>query len=179
MMAGQALSGGLPTALRAAMWGGSALLLALPAAAMQFTGEVDWSLVDFLVMGTMLALACSGFELAARASDRPAFLAASAVAIATAFLVTWINLAVGLIGNEHNPVNQLFWIVLAVALAGALVARFRPAGMARAMQAAALAHAAVVAFGFAVDGRKAAFAALFALGWLLSAFLFRRAARTP
>ena len=96
-MAAKTMRGGHGTSRwRLAMWGGAVLLLALPAVAMLFTGEVDWGPGDFLAMGAMLLVACSACELAARLLARPAHRVAAFVAIAAAFLLTWAELAVGI-----------------------------------------------------------------------------------
>ena len=118
---------------RIVMWGAAAFLLALPAVAMQFTGEVDWDGRDFMVMGVMLATACGICELAARASTNGAYRVAAIIAAGTAFLTVWANLAVGMIGSEANPYNLVFAGVLGVALIGSIVVRFEAAGMMRAM----------------------------------------------
>jgi len=174
----QILAGDRWSYWRIAMWGGAALLLALPAIAMQLNASgVDWSAGDFIVMGAMLGVACGACELAARASANGSYRVAAGIAIGTAFLTVWVNLAVGMIGSEDNPYNQLFGGVLLLALGGSVAARFRPRGMAWAMVAAAVAQAVLGAIGLPVDQRGAIFSMIFALPWLLSALLFRRAAR--
>ena len=74
--------------LRPFVWGGAACLLLLPALAMRLRPQsgVDWSALDFAVMGTMLALCCGAFELALRVARNPAYLLASGIAVAAAFL---------------------------------------------------------------------------------------------
>ena len=166
---------------RPVIWGGAAFLLSLPLLAMQFfpAGGVNWTLADFVVMGAMLSIACGAYELVAWLSGNTAYRAAAGVAILAGFLTVWVNLAVGMIGSEDNPYNLLFVGVLAVALAGALVARLRAGGMARAMGAAACAQAlvATVALVAGRDPRGAVFSLLFAAPWLAAALLFRKAAR--
>ena len=166
------------------MWGTAAFLLLLPLAAMQFTTEVNWDETDFLVFGTMLALACGTYELAARITGNSAFRAAVGLAIVAAFLLVWINLAVGIIGSEDNPANLMYLGVLAVGLIGAGIARLQPDGMARALVATALAQAlaGVIAlmFGWGSDGENwprviVVLNGFFAALWLGSAWLFRRA----
>ena len=174
----QILAGDRWSYWRIAMWGGAALLLSLPAIAMQLNASgVDWSAGDFIVMGAMLGVACGACELAARASGNGSYRVAAGIAIGTAFLTVWVNLAVGMIGPEDNPYNQLFGGVLLLALGGSVAARFRPRGIAWAMVAAAIAQAVLGAIGLPVDQRGAIFSMIFALPWLLSALLFRRAAR--
>src|SRR5690606_4961860 len=89
----------------------------------------------------------------------------------------WVNLAVGMLGSEADPANLLFVGVLTVAALGSLVAAFRPAGMARAMLATALAQLGVAVFGLASGYRTAdvVLTACFALPWLAAGFLFHRA----
>jgi hypothetical protein len=126
------------------------LILLLPLFAMQFTDEVAWDPVDFAVAGALLFGAGLTYELVARKADSIAYRAAFGLAIATALLLVWANLAVGLIGSEGNRANLLYAGVLAVGLAGAVIARFRPHGMARALFATALAQALVPAFALMI-----------------------------
>src|SRR5687767_14981326 len=128
---------------RIAPWAFAALLLLLPLVAMQFTDEMVWDETDFIVFGAMLAGACGAWELAARVTGNTAYRAAIGVALAAAFILVWMNLAVGIIGSEDNPANLMYGGVLAVAIVGAVIARFQPYGMARALVATALAQALV------------------------------------
>ncbi|MBX3562499.1 MAG: hypothetical protein KF780_11890 [Sphingomonas sp.] len=118
-------------------WGIAAVLLLLPAVAMRFTDEVKWDLADFLIIGTLLAMVCGAIELAARTTTNGFYRAGVCLAVVTTFLLFWINAAVGMIGDENNPANLMYAGVLLVAFAGALIARFRPTGMARAFFATA------------------------------------------
>ncbi len=84
---------------RGILWGGLALVLALPAVAMRFTREVDWSASDFVVMGGLLALLGLGVEAAMRwFKGRRARLAA-VVAVLLLFLAIWSEMAVGIAGT--------------------------------------------------------------------------------
>lgn len=170
---------------RIAGWGLLAGLLALPAVAMRFTGEVNWTASDFVFAAIMLGALGLGFELVARASSSWWYRAGMAAAMLGAFLLVWINLAVGIIGSEHNDANLMFAGVLAVGVGGACLARFAAAGMARAMGAAAIAHTLIA--GIALVGRLGAgdpgwpwdvvgTTVIFVGGWLVAALLFRRAA---
>lgn len=169
---------------RIAGWGFAGGLLLLPLVAMQFTDEVKWDAPDFVFMGVLVGSVGLGFELAARRSDQWAYRAAAGIALVSAFLLVWVNAAVGIIGDEGNPLNLLYGGVLAVGLAGAALAGLRALGMARAMAATAAAQGlvavtALVAAPVAEPGPvpililNSVFVALF----LLSAALFRKAAR--
>lgn len=167
-----------PNRLRWLVWGGAAALLLLPLVAMQFTRDVQWTALDFAVMGTMLAIACGAYELGAWISGDRLYRAAFGLAVLTGFLLVWVTLAVGIIGSENDEGNVLFLGVLATGAIGALFARFRPRGMAIALVATALAQLATIAVSVA-NGWPAANAAsaVFCALWLASAELFRRASR--
>ncbi len=163
---------------RIAVWGTAALILLLPLLAMQFTEEVAWDLADFAVFGAMLLAACGTYELAARVASNSAYRAAVGVAVAAAFILVWMNLAVGIIGNEDNPANLMFGGVLAVGIIGAVNARFQPQGMARALMTTASAQALVGVIALAMGSVEVfVLAAFFAALWLTSAWLLRKAAR--
>lgn len=157
-------------------WSIPALLLLLPLVAMRFTEEVNWTAFDFMFAGVLFGSVGLAFEFIVRKSSSLAYRAGAALAVVAAFLTVWVNGAVGMIGSESNPYNLLFGGVLAVALIGAIIARFEPAGMARAMVAAAIVQGAVGAFGLATDIRGGVLSVAFAGLWLLSAALLRSAA---
>ncbi|ALW83816.1 hypothetical protein AUC43_01070 [Hymenobacter sedentarius] len=169
----------------------TAFLLLIPLVAMQFTKEVNWTLSDFIVAGVMLFGAGLTFVLIARMGDNTMYRLGAGLGVAAGLLLVWANLAVGLVGSEDNPANLLYVAVLAVALVGAFVARFRPLGMSNAMFAASLTYVVVTVIalfiwkptGAAAEpqvhmvnvvGANAVFAAL----WAVSGLLFRRAAAT-
>ena len=135
--------------LRPWIWGAAACLLLLPALAMRFFPDsgVNWTAADFIVMGLLLALACGLYELGAWASDNTAYRAGFGLAALTAFLTLWVNLAVGMLGSGNDIVNLMFAGVLCIAAVGALVAALKPAGMARATAAAAIAQLLAVGVG--------------------------------
>lgn len=165
-------------ALRALLWGGAGMLLLLPWIAMQFSAEVNWDGFDFLVFGAMLAIACIVCEIAVRVSRSNGYRLAAGIAVGTGFLLVWVNLAVGIIGSEHNLENLVYAGVLAVAAIGAAVARLRAAGMARAMLVTAAAHALTGVYGLAIGSMEAAVSAVvFVAAWLASAWGFHRAAK--
>jgi hypothetical protein len=159
-------------------WGTAAGLIALPLVAMQFTAEVIWTLSDFLFAAVLIGSVGIAFEVVVRMTGNRTYRAAVALALATGFLLVWSNLAVGIIGDEGNPANLAFFGVLAIAIAGAFVARLTPGGMARAMFATALAQFAVSAVALiARMDIPVAIALAFVGLWLVSGLLFRSAAQ--
>ena len=167
-------------AVRWLVWGGAACLLLVPLVAMRFFPEagVDWTGFDFAVMGVMLGLVCIAFEVAVRVARSNAYMLAAGLAAAAAFLMTWANLAVGIIGNEDNPANLIFFGVLAVGLVAVLWSRLEASGMARAMVITAVAQAVACLVALVKDGAYVfMLTGVFMAMWLVAAQLFRKAAR--
>jgi hypothetical protein len=158
---------------------GAAFLLLLPLVAMQFSDGVVWDLADFAGAWVLLAGAGLTYKLATRKANT-AYRAAVGVAVATALILVWMNVAVGLIGDEENPANLMYGGVLAVGIIGATIARFRPDGMARALFATALAQmlVGVIALIAELGSMRDALIlnSFFAALWVGSALLFRHAA---
>lgn len=167
------------TSWRIAAWTAAAAVLLAPLIAMQFTSDVNWTAADFAFAGTLLAAVGLAAELAVRRTRNRAYRAAAAIALATGLMLVWANAAVGILGSEDQPVNLVFHGIVALAIAGALLARFRPAGMARAMLATAVAQALSAALAIAAGATvEAVFIVGFAALWLVSSMLFKRAVRT-
>jgi hypothetical protein len=125
-------------------------------------------------------------------ADNIAYRVAVALALVAALLLVWINLAVGIIGSEDNLANMMYLGVLAVLILGALLARFRSQGTARALFATALSQVLVPLLGLMIWkpemtsteallelSRVVGVTALFVAMWVGSALLFRRANATP
>lgn len=162
------------------VWGGLAFLLLLPLVAMQFTSEVNWTLSDFVVMGVLLSMVGGAYELTVRVARSNTYVVAAGIAVGTAFLTIWINLAVGIIGDEDNRANIMFVGVLAIAFIGAILAWLEPLRMARAAQvtAAAQAMVGVAALFIAPDQPESVIlSGILAAAWYASGRLFQVAAR--
>lgn len=159
------------------VWIGAIALWLLPLVAMQFSREVAWTAFDFGVWGAMLLVACGLFELTVRLSRNTAYRAATGVAIIAAFGLVWVNLAVGIIGDENNPANLMYAAVLLVGILGAVIARFKSGGMALVLVIMALAQGSVGAVALMGGQFTLPIDAGFAVLWLLSAALFAKAAR--
>ena len=161
------------------LWCGTAALMLLPVLAIRGTGEAAGEQRgDFVFLGVLLAGVGGAYELAARTSERSAYRVAVSLALASAILVTWMTLAVGIIGSEDHPANLMYGAVLAVPMTGAALVRFRPWGMAMAMIATALAQ--ILIFIIALVAWQAftgPITVFFSALWLTSAWLFRKAAR--
>lgn len=165
---------------RIAGWGALLALLVLPAIAMRFTSEVQWTGSDFVFAGVLLGLLGGVTELAVRLGRGAPGRAAVALLGLAFFLTVWVNGAVGMIGSEDEPINLALVAMAAVALLGGLLTRFRPAVMRVLLALVAVGQFAVglaairVMPGHAVEWGVLAF---FAVIWGASAWLFSRAAR--
>lgn len=173
--------------LRWVIWGAAGALLLLPLIAMKFgAAGVDWGPEDFIVMGAMLGFACGSYELVARLSGSRIYRAGFGLAILTSFLLVWVNLAVGIIGSDDNPANQMYLAVLGIVIVGAMAVRGRARGMMAVTAAAALAQAVIagIALGRSLGIEDPNWPldviganAMFVLLWLSSSALFRFADR--
>jgi hypothetical protein len=158
-------------------WGTGAALIVLPLIGMAFTQEVNWGPEDFGSAAALVLGVGVTYEIAVRTTRDGAYRAGVAVALAGAFVLLWANAAVGVIGSEDNPANLMFFAVPAVAILGALLARFRPHGMALAMAATAAAQVTVAAIALIAGlGFTGPITVFFTGLWLTSAWLFRKAA---
>lgn len=174
------IAGALPW--RIIGWGAAAFLLLAPLAAMQFTGEVNWTVGDFIFAAIMFAIVGGILELAVWRSPKWSYRIAVGLAVASGFLHVWITGAVGIIGSEDNPGNLLYLAVVAIAIFGSILALGRPAGMFWAMLVTAMCEIAapVVAYAYVADPRVDVLQPeVFAIGivftgmWVVAAALFR------
>ena len=161
-------------------WAIPVALLTIP-----WLAQWPWSASDFVVAAVIFGIVGGTFELAVRASGNASYRLGAAAAIGTASLLVWVNLAVGIIGNENNPLNLMFFGVILTALVGGIAARFRADGMARTMIVTAALQAAIGIGVFLTDAGGSEppgaiglllLIEFFALGWAVSAALFQKAA---
>jgi len=175
-----------PNLVRVSLWSVAAALLLIPAVAMRFTAEVNWTVLDFAFAGIMVALVGAAAEFFVRRANGRSYMAGAALMIfATVFLV-WVNVAVGIIGSEQNGANLLYAGVVATVVGGVIVSRARPAGLVRTSVAAAALQAliglAAITAGWGADGPiwprdVIGVTAILVTIWLGAAALFARAAR--
>jgi hypothetical protein len=81
---------------------------------------MNWDRWDFLFAGTLVAAVVLVFMvLKARKPDNTAYKSAVGLALAAAFILIWVNGAVGIIGAARNDANMMYGGVLAVGSIGA------------------------------------------------------------
>ena len=114
-------------------------LLLVPFIAMQFTAEVNWTLLDFVFAGALIFGTGFAYMVVTRNAEELAYRIAVGFFLFTGLILIWINLAVGIIGSEDNMINLLYYIVLATGVIGAIVSRFQIQGMIVSMFSCAIA----------------------------------------
>jgi len=162
------------------------LILMVPLVAMQFTDEVKWNAPDFIVMGALIFSTGMGFILITRSSPNVAYWIAAALTFATAFLMVWANLAVGLIGSGPNLGNLIYMLVPAAAIFGTFLSNFNPSGMERTMYVTTLLLVVVTLVAFLANMDEypsssatdiLAVSGFFAMLFIVSGLIFRFAAQ--
>ncbi len=145
-----------------------------------------WTSGDFIFAFVVLFGAGLMYELVAKRMTGKAYKFAVGLAVGTALLLVWINAAVGIIGDGEEDLASMMYVggSLAVGIIGALIARFQPRGMARALFATALFQilVAVIALVFGLGSSGPIWprdvlilTGFFATLWVGSALLFVRA----
>ncbi|HVE54391.1 MAG TPA: hypothetical protein VNB23_13500 [Ramlibacter sp.] len=117
-------------------------------------------------------------------THRSAYRYGLALAIATALLLAWLSLGVGIIGQDGDRANILYFGVIAIGVIGAFLGRFSPRAMAIALFATAGAQALVAAVALAAGlglpysppAEIVLLNAFFVAMFCAAAWLFRRAA---
>ena len=74
------------------------LLLIIPLIAMQLTDEVEWSLFDFIIMGTLLLITGLMGEIIFKKVKKYKHRVILYVVVSITFLLIWAELAVGIFG---------------------------------------------------------------------------------
>ena len=154
---------------------------------MQFTDEIQWN--EALAYIVILLAVGGVYELWQwlKTRDRT-YRIAFGVGLAGVLFLGWVSGAVGIIGSENQPVNLLYWAVPVIGLIGSLVSRFKPRGMALTLFAVALVQFLVPVVALTISpevswgnvGVIGVFVtnSLFAVMFVVSALLFRRASHT-
>jgi hypothetical protein len=163
-----------PNPWRVIGWGGAIALILTPLVAMQFTSEVDWDETDFIVATIIFGIVGGLIELTVRLSSNGYFRIGAMFAVLAGFIVVWANLAVGMIGNEDNPVNLWFGAVLFIAIFGSIAARFRSGILPLAMFAAGALQVAIGTFYgiLGTDMRGGRFTIVLSVTWFVASVLF-------
>lgn len=165
---------GLGRMWRGIMWGTIAVLLLVPALAMRVTPEVNWTASDFVFAAVLLGSVGLVVEFTTRMTKDWSYRGAVFIAILITFFTIWANGAVGIIGNENNPLNLYFhYLLLGGGLAAAL-ARFKAKPMSWISTAIGIGQFVIAGIAAANGYWIWIFAAVSAALWSAAAVLFDR-----
>lgn len=144
---------------------------------------------EFALLGLfMFGLFATFRFLVRRASGNRFFKYGMALTLLAAFLLFWVNGAVGIIGSENNDANMLYLGVVLIVFGGIVLVRFTALKMKRVALAAACAMVmiAVVALatGLGVSGPiwpwdVVWITAFFSGMWFLASWFFNKAEQSP
>ncbi|MDB5472632.1 MAG: hypothetical protein JWR84_4192 [Caulobacter sp.] len=162
-------------------WGGLAVILSLP-----LIFKFPWTLSDFVFAGVFLGGAGLIVELICWASSSLSYRLGGLIALLASVGLVWVNGAVGFLGDEDNPANLMFLAVILIAVVGSVVVRFKAAGLSKVILATAAAQLLAGIVGYSASWATPGPAGLqevvvgttlFGSMWLVSAWLFNRAAK--
>lgn len=117
-------------------------------------------------------------------SNKTFFRLAIGLAIVATLMLIWLSLGVGIIGQDGDPANLMYFAVVVIGIVGAIVTRLRPVGMKLVMQIMAMVQGIIALIALVAGlglpwsppleilGLTLFFIAMFAV----SAWLFHRAA---
>ncbi len=109
-----------------------------------------WTLFDFVFAGVFLFGAGMAYLFVASKGTMLSYRIGAALAVIGCLLLVWINGAVGIIGNEGNAINLLYFAIPAVGLLGATFSGLQARGMSFTLIAMAVLQMLVPTFAFLV-----------------------------
>lgn len=147
----------------------------------------NWTASDFVLAWVIFSITTFFFRfLVTRPMANFAYKAGVTLAVATGFFITWVSIAVQIIGDD-NPGNLLYLLTILGGFIGVGLTRFQPAGLAKVAfaMAAALVLIPFISHLLWPDDfnpgypRIQLLSAGFAMLFLASGLLFRHAAGRP
>lgn len=126
----------------------AASILIIPLVISMVSTEMNWSVMDYIIVWILLFSAGITYRLVTRKKKTVSYRAAIALAVMTGLFMTWVNLGVGIFGSGPNPVNLLYAIILTIGLFGSIMSRFQPRGMAITLYVMAFANILLTVFAF-------------------------------
>src|SRR5262249_47134609 len=97
----------------------------------------SWHWYTFVFAGAFVFTATFTYQLVAKTMSNGAYRFAVGLAVATAFVLTWMNWVLTI---DVNPLNVMYLGVVVIGLVGAAIARLRASGMALALAGTAIAQ---------------------------------------
>jgi len=163
-------------------------VILIPLIAMQFSEEVNWDMFDFLIAWILIFGAGFTFQLISMKTEATSYKIATGLAVFASLAILWINGAVGIIGNENNPLNLLYGFVLTMVIFGSFIAQLEAKAMSRVMLSTAATHLLVSLIGgflYVSENPGVSISGvinanlIFIVFWGLSALFFQKAVKLP
>ncbi len=151
------------------------ILFVAPFVGMQFSEEVNWSVLDFFISACLLGSFAFICEKCVILSSKTTY-KIGAIVLAFSFgMLMWINLGVGMVGDNSEAANFLYYFVPAFSALIAVKSKFTAYGMLRASIFAAMMHlsitVAILWFDLVSIGEQIAFIML-SNGIFIALYLF-------
>ncbi|MAI91900.1 hypothetical protein [Ponticaulis sp.] len=145
---------------------------------------MNWSLLDFIVAGVLVAILGVGGAIFFRLNRPVTYRLGFVFMIVGMVLLFWAGGAVGIIGDENNSANLLYLLVMLTGVVGGVYTRFTDDGMMRTLVVMAILQTtigvAALTLGWGDTAARWPWDVIaatlgFDLVWLLGAGLFRSA----
>lgn len=159
-------------------------LLLIPIFGNLYVEGWNWGPFDFVFAGSLVFGTGMAYQFVAQKSGVTSYRLAVGVALVTAFLLLWINAAVGVIGDEEFTNALLVVVPLGIGVVGSIRAGFVPRGMSLVLFTMAIAQAVIPLIAAAwvpLENFSPGFVkvqilnAFFVAMWVVSGLLFHHA----
>jgi hypothetical protein len=101
------------------------IFLTIPLTAMYFFSAVAWSLSDFVIAGVLIFGTGVLYKFVTLSKSEIWYKTGMGLAFLAGLTLIWVNMAAGIVGTENNPFNLVYVALIAAALAGLFVIRFK------------------------------------------------------
>lgn len=118
------------------------IVLMVPLVATFITDEMQWDVVDFVIVWLLLFTSFFAYKVLAQKTNLM-YRIATGITVLTALFMTWVNLGVGIVGSGPNIPNLLYGAIPVIGFLGAIMVRFKPLGMARTLFVMAIVNAVI------------------------------------
>ncbi|HLO91985.1 MAG TPA: hypothetical protein VK172_12550 [Lentimicrobium sp.] len=160
----------------------AAAILIIPLVIMLTTDEMNWSVIDYIIVWLLLFGAGVTFRLLTRKKSRLTYRIGIGLAVLTGLFMMWVNLAVGIVGSGPNAANLMYAGILVIGMIGAIVSKFKPNGLANTLFIVATLNSMLCIFAVLMDKRAVgedstwqiiAFNCFFIVMWIASGLLIK------
>lgn len=124
------------------------LFLLIPLYGNRFIEGWNWSPFDFVFATVMVGGVQLAYAYISKKAGSSAYKIATGLTLLGMFLLIWINGAVGIIGDEDNGWNAMYFAVIGTIFLGSLISQFKSTGMKRTLYVASCVQMIVPVIAF-------------------------------